>query len=215
MAAREASRFGILGDIHAEDGLLRVALAHFAASDVDTVLAVGDIVDGPGSVDACCDALRASHVLGVRGNHERWFLGGEMRQLPDATPVTAVSAETRAFLEDLPVTRRIPTIKGTLLLCHGTDEEDMVTVRPDDYGYGLEVNDPLQRLIRSGDVAMVVCGHSHQRMVRGFGGLTIINAGTLHRKHSPCFGVIDLVGGKVTFFERVGEAAVTLEVLPL
>ena len=42
-------RFGLLGDIHAEDELLAVALRYLVAQELDAVLAVGDIVDGPGA----------------------------------------------------------------------------------------------------------------------------------------------------------------------
>ena len=94
----------------------------------------------------------------------------------------------------------------------------MCTVRPDDSGYAIEVNDALQALVRDGRTALMVCGHSHQRMVRRFGPLTIVNAGTLFREHQPCFGVMELHAaraGQVTFFEvRRGEVAVAC-VLPL
>jgi predicted phosphodiesterase len=216
LRARAASRIGILGDIHAEDGFLAMALEPFAGGPGDCVLAVGDIVDGPGNVDACCDALQEHDVVAVRGNHERWLLRGEMRHLTDATAATRLSARTRAFLASLPVTRRIATTRGALLLCHGMGDDDMCTVRPGDEGYAIEVNTQLQRLIHSGDVAMVVCGHSHHRLVRRFGSLTVINAGTLLRGHSPCFGTIDLALGVVTFFEQGSSGVlVVAEALPL
>jgi len=66
-----------------------------------------------------------------------------------------------------------------LLLCHGLGGDDMNGVYPGDFGYGLEVNDVLQGLIREGRYRFVVNGHTHLRMVRSFGGLTIINAGSL------------------------------------
>jgi predicted phosphodiesterase len=69
-------RFGAIGDVHAEDGLLRAALSHLESAGVDALLCVGDIVDGRGDVDACCTLLAEHGVLSVRGNHERWMLGG-------------------------------------------------------------------------------------------------------------------------------------------
>lgn len=209
------SRIGILGDIHAEDEALLAALRHFERDPVDTILAVGDIVDGKGSVDACCAALRAAGAIVVRGNHERWFLHGDMRSLPDSTNAADISTSTREFLATLPVTHRLATVRGDLLLCHGMGEDDMCTVRPDDFGYAIEVNDALQALVRAGDVNLVVSGHSHRRMVRRVGSLTLVNAGTLFREHAPCFGTIDLCAGVVTFFERRGEAVVTAEVVDL
>jgi hypothetical protein len=131
-----------------------------------------------------------------------------MRHLPDSTSLRGIAPRTRDFLEALPTTLRIPTVLGELLLCHGTGDDDMCAVRPDDFGYALEVNEALQTLLRDGRTALVVCGHSHQRMVRRFGPLTIVNAGTLYRGHQPCFGTIDLRAGgtrEVTFFERGGD----------
>jgi len=69
--------------------------------------------------------------------------------------------------------------------------------------------------VRAGDVNLVVSGHSHRRMVRRVGSLTLVNAGTLFREHAPCFCTIDLCAGVVTFFERRGEAVVTAEVVDL
>jgi predicted phosphodiesterase len=210
-------RFGILGDIHAEHELLAAALERLTAEAVDAVLAVGDIVDGLGSPVECCNLLAASGAWVVRGNHERWFLEGKMRDLPEATPASEVNASARAFLASLPPTRRVDTVRGTLLLCHGTGDDDMNAVRPEDSGYALETNEALQSLIAEGAVAFLVCGHSHRRMVRRIGPLTIINAGTLRRGEDPGFGIVDLgEDPHVSFFERnAGGAIVTIDGTPL
>jgi predicted phosphodiesterase len=210
-------RFAIVGDIHAEHETLSEVLDFVRDEDVEVVLAVGDIADGRGSVTASCRLLADAGVVAVRGNHERWFLAGTMRELPGATLDRDVDAAARAFLSSLPATRRIPTARGDLLLCHGTGEDDMTAVTPDAFGYALETNDALQKLLRDASVRWMVSGHSHRRMVRRIGPLTIINAGTLHRDHSPCFGIVDLgAASTVTFFERTADGRmVTAEVLPL
>jgi predicted phosphodiesterase len=210
-------RFAILGDIHAEDEALSEMLAFIRTQDVETVLAVGDIADGRGNLVATCRVLVEAGVVAVRGNHERWFLAGEMRGLRDATPDHGADAGTRAFLGSLPATRRIPTSRGELLLCHGTGDDDMATVTPDDFGYALESNGALQKLLGEASVRWMVCGHSHRRMVRRIGSLTIINAGTLHRDHDPCFGIVDFgAAPSVTFFERIpGGELVVADVVEL
>ena len=93
----------------------------------------------------------------------------------------------------------------------------MIAVGPEDSGYALEVNDPLQALVRAADVEFIVCGHNHRRMVRRIGPLTIINAGTLSRYGDPGFGVVDLDDAiKVTFFECIGDrTVVTTDVVRL
>jgi putative phosphoesterase len=210
-------RFGILGDIHAEDEVLAAALEFLAREALDAILAVGDIVDGAGSADACCRLLVQHEVLVVRGNHDRWFLEGKLRELPDSTQPSAVDALTRAFLTSLPPTRLVETARGALLLCHGTGEDDMHAVRPDDFGYAIETNEALQDLLSEARVSMLVCGHSHRRMVRRIGPLTIVNAGTLHRGQDPTFGIVDLgAGPRVSFFERgVGGAFAAVDVLAI
>jgi hypothetical protein len=115
-----------------------------------------------------------------------------MRDLPEATRDEEVDVPSRALLAALRSTRRMATIRGDLLLCHGTGDDDMAVVRPDD-GVCPGMNDPLQALVRAADVELVVCGHSHRRMVRRIGRHTIINAGTLSR-YEPGFGVVDLDG---------------------
>jgi len=164
-------------------------------------MAVGDIADGPGSVDRCCQLLQQYGAATVTGNHERWFLGGEARDLPDATPFDEVSSQARAFLAALPKTRDYETVAGSLLLCHGLGENDMSGVWPGDYGYALESNLALLRLVKENQYRFVVNGHTHQRMVRRFDQLTIINAGTLFHEHQPCFLTVEFEARLVQYYE--------------
>jgi len=193
-------RIGVIGDIHTEDVLLKSAIRVLKDRGVDVVLATGDIADGKGSLDACCELLATNGVVTVRGNHDRWLLAGTARELTDATPVDSISERTRAFLEKLPRMVEIRTIAGLALLCHGLGPNDMAKVGPDDYGYALESNDDLQNLIRDGSFRWVINGHSHRQMMRAFPGVSIINAGTLHRDFSPCFVEIDFGRSVVSFF---------------
>jgi predicted phosphodiesterase len=88
-----------------------------------------------------------------------------------------------------------------LLLCHGLGDDDMSRVTPDDFGYALESNDALQELLTTEQYRFVINGHTHRRMVRDFGGVTVINVGTLFRDHEPCFAVVDFERGQVEFFD--------------
>ncbi len=170
---------GVIGDIHTELGRLRKALDWLNKMALDEVLCVGDIVDGTGDVNACVNLLRQNQVRTVLGNHDAWFLKNSMRDLPDATPVDTVDLKNSQFIRDLPPEIEYDTPAGRMLLCHGLGKNNMAKVRDDDYGYALDNNFELQELIRSGQYRFVVNGHTHYRMVRDFGGLTVINAGTL------------------------------------
>jgi predicted phosphodiesterase len=175
--------------VHCEDQLLAAALELFARERIDQILCVGDIVDGPGDPSRCIELLGRHRVDCVAGNHDRWYLAGQARTLPDALPAGTLSRADEAWLRALPRTRTYAD--DDLLLCHGLGEDDMATVKPDDFGYALESNTALQALLRERH-AIVVCGHSHRRCVLRFGETTIVNAGTLFREHDPCALVLEL-----------------------
>ncbi len=201
-------KLGVIGDIHAEDRRLESAIAFMRTLAVDQILSVGDIVDGAGDVDRCCALLADSRVICVRGNHDRWLLEGTMRNLPEAHISANLAPASLAFLSALPTTRRLETSLGTLLLCHGVNENDMRQLGPRDDGYELECNDELQALLRSNEFAFVVGGHTHHRMVRRFGSMTVVNAGTLKRDNEPCFGILDFAANQAEFYDIADPDAV-------
>jgi len=183
-------RFGAIGDVHAEDVFLSAALERLARETCDVILAVGDVVDGQGDVERCCQLLRDRAVV-VRGNHERWLLGEKARTLPHAHLREDLSFSTLSWLESLPATRTLETVAGALLLCHGVGDDDMVRLLPDDEPPALAGNEPLQKVLgRNYDV--MVCGHTHRAMVRTIFGLLVVNAGTLDRGDQPGFVHVDL-----------------------
>jgi len=207
--AERLRRIGAIGDIHCEDAALDRALSFFDRAGVDLVVSVGDVVDGYGDADRCCELLMERGVVTVRGNHERWLLLGEMRTLPDAT--ADVTAEHRAFLASLPAVQELDTVAGKLMLCHGVGEDDMASLNPDTSGYGLMAIPSLKELMVREDLAFMLGGHTHRRMVREFSGLTVINAGTLHRDFEPCVALLDL-GALFVEFHDVGSTVTLADV---
>jgi len=199
-------RAGIIGDIHCEVVRLKRVIAHFRSVGVDAILAVGDIADGPGDLTQACSLLRNEGALVVAGNHDRWLLSGEMRDLPDATRLDSVTAEAREYLSGLPKTRLLESPRGSVLLCHGLGDDDMASVRPDDDCEALLANAAFVKLHKARLTRFVVNGHSHRPMLRTIDGLTILNAGTLHPQHRPVCSVADFEKGEVQVFDlRGGE----------
>ncbi|MBW2212244.1 MAG: metallophosphoesterase family protein, partial [Deltaproteobacteria bacterium] len=170
------NRLGVIGDVHCASETLERALDALEAMNVEAILCVGDLVDGPGDADATLGLLQTRRVQCVAGNHERWFLDGEQRSLESAT--LEVSRASRAFIESLPKGRRYATPNGNALLCHGVGEDDEAWLRPDTRGYALQDMPTLRELMLDEDVDFMIGGHTHQRMIRVFPGLTVINAGT-------------------------------------
>lgn len=198
-------RVGLIGDIHAEDAKLEAALRHLEAEGVEAILSVGDVVDGPGDPDRCCELIERHGVLAVRGNHDRWLLSGEMRELPRAHLREDLDPRSVERLANLPPSQRFDTEAGSLLLCHGLDDDDMARLLPWDEGYALESNDALQRLVAARAFALVAGGHTHRRMVRTVGGVIFVNAGTLLAESEPCFVLLDFARRAVQFHELLPD----------
>jgi putative phosphoesterase len=194
-------RVAVIGDIHCEDERLAAALRHFATLNVDCTLAVGDVVDGQGNANRACKLLADSGVLAVMGNHDRWFLEGRIRDLPGATPRSAVDVDAHSWLKNLPKTRSFQTARGPLLLCHGMGEDDMNRIYPDSEGYELESNLTLSKILKAKKYRFVINGHTHKPMVRRIQRLTIINGGSLCRNERPVCSVVDFDAGRVQVFD--------------
>ncbi len=208
MSSLRLRRAGVIGDVHAEDEALAAVLAFLQnVPDLDALLCTGDIVTGPGDAGRCCRLLREAGVLTVRGNHDRWFFTpGYADQIPLSTPDEEVQNEDRAFLAGLPATRAFDTPLGPLLLCHGVGRNDMNGVYPRDTHAVLAALHQLHAIYSEGQFRLLVCGHTHQRMVRAFDHLTIFNAGTLRQNRNPCFFVADFEAGWAECY-NLSEAA--------
>ncbi len=208
-------RLGLIGDVHAEDEALKIALDGLESRGVDAVLCVGDIADGNGDVNRACTLLEEHGVLTVAGNHDRWLLTDEQRDLAEATAARSLTARSRAFIDGLPTTRKLTTPLGPLLLCHGVGDDDLAAVKPDHLRYDLERNEALKRVLVGPPYGLMVNGHTHRTMVRRVRHLTIINAGTLHRNDPRRVSILDAGAAHVTFFDVQPTGLVELEKIPL
>jgi predicted phosphodiesterase len=205
-------RAGLIGDVHAEHEALAFAIEQLKRLGAETLLQVGDIVDGAGDVNASIGLLREHRVLAVRGNHERWLLAGQARDLPDATRLGETSPESLDYLAKLPETREFRSPRGNVLLCHGLGRNDMVGIKPDTGSYDIAFNNELQTLIAERRYRFVINGHTHCSMLRTFGQLSIVNAGTLHRDNERAFTYVDFERGELVRFRHVaGSISTKLE----
>ncbi|MBS1788844.1 MAG: metallophosphoesterase family protein [Acidobacteria bacterium] len=201
-------RIGVLGDIHCEDVRLAAALQFFQTQNLDLVCSVGDLIDGLGDPNRTIELLQQFRVVTVRGNHERWLMKNEMRGLPEAQSRFDFEALAWVFLNRLPIELEFETAAGRMLLTHGLRGDDMGGVWPFDDAMTLHSNYPLWTMVASKQFAFVVNGHTHRRLVRSFGEMTIINAGTLYRKHDPCFCIADFEQLVVQYFNVDAEGRI-------
>jgi predicted phosphodiesterase len=152
-------RIGIIGDVHARNEQLRVALSILESRGCDLLLCVGDIVDGVGSVNECCQLLIDKNVHTVRGNHDRWLFEGRMRRLPNATQLADLSEQSKHFLSTLPPNRSFDSELGMIMLCHGLGDDDMW--RPPGLAEPFSLSAAQAAALR--DVSVVFHGHTHLR----------------------------------------------------
>lgn len=184
-------RIGYLGDIHAEDERLETALKKLSRENVNIIVSLGDIVDGLGDIERTVALLRDYDVVGVRGNHDRWFLSNQVRELPDAHERHLVSARVVEWLEALPPTLELPTVAGNVLVCHGLGLDDMASIKPWDDLACIRDNMSFRKLCKTTSAKFILNGHSHSRMVRNIADRVVINAGAFCRDHAPSFGLVD------------------------
>lgn len=193
-------RVGLIGDLHAEDETLAFALTELKKLGAETLLQVGDIADGPGDLSRSIELLLEHQVLAVRGNHDRWLLSNQLRELPYAGQLADTAPAAVDFLSALPATREFRSPRGHVLLCHGLGTNDMAGVKPDHEGYDISSNTDLHQLINDRRYRFVLNGHTHRPMLRTFGQLSLINAGTLLRDFERCFTFVDFERGELTRF---------------
>jgi predicted phosphodiesterase len=195
-------RIGLLGDLHAEDEALAFAIGELKKLGAETLLQVGDIADGPGDLARTIALLVEHQVLAVRGNHDRWLLGNHLRELPHAQQLASTPPAVLDYLGQLPVTREFRSPRGHVLLCHGLGSNDMVGVKPDHEGYDISSNTELQQLISERRFRFVLNGHTHRSMLRTFGPLSIVNAGTLLREYERAFTYVDFERGELVRYRH-------------
>lgn len=194
-------RIGLIGDVHAEHRFLDIALEFLHGQSLDAILCTGDLADGKGSLDMCCQLLRESGAQVVAGNHDRWFLGDRLREVPEAHLRREHKDESVEYLSNLPATIVVPTVLGDVLLCHGVGKNDLRKVWPGTPRMALERSHELDGIIAAGTTPLVLNGHMHYRVIVNFEGLTLINAGTLKGVHRPGVSILDLQNDVATAYE--------------
>jgi predicted phosphodiesterase len=192
---------GIIGDVHGEDAALEAVLRFFAAKGpFDALLCTGDVPakEDAGNTGRCIELLMDAGITTIRGNHDRWFFENQHYRERLSEDAANLTLEQRTWLATLPKTREFPTPRGPLYLCHGLGEKDMEGIYPggddDAILQALEWREIVPRC------AFMVAGHTHYRMVRKIGPITVINPGTLRWEEKPGFAIADFAEGTVRFY---------------
>ena len=204
------NRIGIIGDVHAQHGRLAAALEFLLNQRVDALICTGDLPDGVGDLDACCDLLRAAEVLTVAGNHDRWFLQDRVRHVQDAHLRENASKDTIRFIESLPKMRTLKTPAGALMLCHGVLEDDLAKIWPGSERSSSRCSAALDALLQETDPPrFVINGHMHFRTVIDFPRTQVINGGTLKGQYAG-FSILDVGNSRIDSFNFSTENDIEL-----
>lgn len=193
------SNIGVIGDIHCENAKLEMII-RYLKEQCEHILAVGDIVDGKGNCNHCIELLSNEKIKCVKGNHDKWLLEGIMRDLKNATKISDLSIKEIAYLRNLNEEYEIQINGNSIILCHGIGKNNMACIKPYDYGYGLENNQDLWRLIGQKKYNIMIGGHTHQEMIRKIENLTIINPGSLNSIEKSNFAIIDINSKGIEFY---------------
>ena len=109
----------------------------------------------------------------------------------------AYTQDALAWIAALPATREYETPTGRLMLCHGVGDADMVTFKPDMFGYALNCLDEVWNLVHAGEHRWIAGGHTHVPMVRTLEAVTFLNPGTLVREQEPGFMLANFESGVI------------------
>ncbi len=194
------ARLAVFGDPHGEHVRLARALEWTHGQALDAVVCTGDIADGPGCINRCCELLDDAGVVSVAGNHDRWLLDDRVRHVADAHREAELSDASRAYLTGLPRQRTLETLTGALLLCHGVGDNDLAKVWPGSPKSETRRSAELDAILAAGQHRFLINGHMHFRVLIDFAGLLMINAGTLKGQFGG-MSVIDFESDCISTYE--------------
>lgn len=182
-------RVGLISDVHANAAALNVVLDDIPS--VDQILHAGDIVGyGPHPHDVIA-MFRGYDIRSIRGNHDRGI--DSFNKFENRYSKTAIEAlrwtrdqlteQEKGYLSNLP--DKLTISDGCLHVVHGSP------VDPDKYVYS---NDISPELLNGEDV--LVIGHTHEQVVRGFADGLVINPGSVGQPRdgdtTAAYAVVDL-----------------------
>ena len=214
---REPERLALFGDVHANLPALQAVLAAIRAACIARGACTGDLVMRGAAPEGCVAAVRALGWPCVMGNTDR-RVG---RSTPDpghpkaermgsrAWTAIRVSADSRRFLADLPMTTTLTLGSRRVVVMHGTPEDPREPIdesTPDD---------ALRRLAAGLRADVVVSGHTHRAAARWVDHRLFVNPGSVGEgvpaDRRPSWAVLEAGdAGLEVRFMRVEEPLATV-----
>jgi putative phosphoesterase len=165
-------RVAALYDVHGNLPALDAVLEEVRAAEVDAVVCGGDVVWGPQPAETLHRIEEAATHF-VRGNADRHIAEGEGSE-PTRWCAERLTQDERDRIGAWPeqVELDVDGI-GRVLFCHASPHDD-------EEGFTEATRDEIAAPLLAGvEAELVVCGHTHAQFDRRFGGVRVVNAGSV------------------------------------
>lgn len=175
------TRIGVISDIHADAQALDRALHQLLhLENVSQVVCLGDLVDKGPHAEAVVQAIAASGMVCVMGNHDYDNVHGGQTWLrrhvqPDSPHYQAniLSQASIDFLATLPKSVHL-TVDGQIIeLAHGSPS------RLDEYVFANSVRRALRSYLKTTIAHVLLLGHTHEPMIQWVDRFLVANPGSV------------------------------------
>jgi len=206
-------RLGLISDIHGNLRALRAVLNEFEGMELDSVHCLGDMIGYLHQSSQVIDDIANSKIQAIMGNHEATLLGmvscpsDRWKEYNMETVKKALSEKQKTWLKEL-VASRIMEIDGRkCAFFHGSPWNPLEEyIYPDSSRF-----DEFPAL----GYEVVFLGHTHRKMLKQVGGVTILNPGSCGLPRDGSSGasaaVYDSSSGEATFIHAEYDIAATIE----
>ncbi len=202
-------RVAFLSDIHANLAALEAVLADIAGAGVDARYVLGDLVGYAPWPNEVLERLQAEAIPTLMGNYDE----GTGFDMPECGCAYTDPVETRlgdesfgwtkahtseankAWLRSLPREIRFDADGRRYLLVHGSPR------RINEYMYPDKPDETFDRIARSANADVIVCGHTHRAYDRTIAGVRWINDGSAGKPKDgdprACWALLDTASGEL------------------
>lgn len=173
-------KIAALSDIHGNLAALDAVLDDVHEHNVDLIVNLGEMLSDALYLSQTADRLMPLGLPTIKGNHERQLLGGDPTRmgLSDRFAHSTLREDQLEWIRSLPTALRIV---DDVLLVHGTPEGDLLyfleTVT--EHGCRPATSNEVEGRARNANATLILCGHTHIRLMRLDHGCLIVNPGSV------------------------------------
>lgn len=206
-------RLGLISDIHGNLRALKAVLGEFEDMELDGIYCLGDMVGYLHQSSQVVDEVMNSKIQTIMGNHEATVLGilacsaERWKEYNMDAVREALSEGQKIWLKGLTPSSIMDIDGRKCALFHGSPWNPL-----EEYIYPDSTRFEEFPALGFGAVFL---GHTHRKVLKQVGGVTILNPGScgLPRDGSPgaSAAVYDSSSGKATFINAEYDVAATIE----